>query len=233
MRKLFFAACIVSLFCLGGCSKEKKDKKSVLNSVSGESGLLTTKGGIPIYPSDDDKIFDFSDGDVKDFVFIDEDDEKGSSNQFEVSSKKQVDLKDEWDESGEEELKLTWSDEEEGENFDFKVVNFDLNRNQIRDDQKNLVAENVKIAEEAVKSGKKVVVAGHCCELGSPSFNMSLSEKRAKTIRDEMVKGGVPKEKIKILGCGSEFPVVLSDSRDRKIKIEELSANRRAEVSIN
>ena len=84
-----------------------------------------------------------------------------------------------------------------------------------------------------VKTGKKVVVAGHCCPIGSASYNMSLSELRAKMIRDEMVKSGVPEDRVKILGCGSECPIVLSDAADRAEMIKELAPNRRAEVSVS
>jgi len=46
-----------------------------------------------------------------------------------------------------------------------------------------------------------------------------------------MVKGGVPEGKVKIIGCGSECPVVLSDNSDKEEKIKELAPNRRADIS--
>lgn len=183
---------------------------------------------IPVLDSKEAEFFDFDESEVRDFdvaFAIDEEDQKGDSKAV-AQADKFVD--DEWED---EELTLAWEDEQEEEGYNFKVVNFDLNKNSIREDQKAAVKENVKLAVNAAKEGKKLVVAGHCCELGSASFNMSLSEKRAKAIRDEMVKGGVPEGNITIVGCGCEHQIVTSDAEDRVQRINDLAANRRAEIS--
>lgn len=230
MKKLLLAICFLSAFLLGGCGKEKAKRPA--------SEMLTAfakqKQEIPVLNTDDDIFFDFEDETIKDFAFIDDEENEITA----VDPLSEVPLKtveqelvgpeDDWD----DELMLAWEDEIDAD-ANFKVISFDLNKNSIRKDQKTIVAENVKTASEAVELGKEVVVAGHCCELGPPSFNMSLSERRAKVIRDEMVRGGVPKEKVKIIGCGSEIPIVVSDSDDKFTKIKELAPNRRAEISIN
>jgi outer membrane protein OmpA-like peptidoglycan-associated protein len=226
MRKIFicfFAA--VALFFVGCGKREKKDSSLAQSAVE-------TKSQIPVYKFEADEFFD--DKDVTELAFVDgkevadaeDSDEKAIS-----ASDSEVSSFDDWDDD-----KMSFAFEEEqsvAEGLGFEVVNFDLNKNNIRDDQKVRVAKNVESADKAVKLGKKVIVAGHTCELGAASYNMSLSERRAKAVRDEMVKKGVPEKKIKILGCGSEVPIVLSDAKDREEKIEELSLNRRAEVSLN
>lgn len=228
MRKFFIAICIISVFFLGGCSKKQTEKTKVTYDMSQETKGLAENEIIPLY-NDDEQVFDFEDADIKDFALID--DTPVAEESETVAKGDKVSPYDEWIDE-EDELALAWAD---GQNdaYEFRVVQFDLNKNEIRADQKESVAQNVQIANKAVGEGKKVVVAGHCCPLGSPSFNMSLSEKRAKAIRDEMVRGGVPSKQVKILGCGSEFPVVSSESQDREKKIQELAPNRRAEVSVD
>jgi outer membrane protein OmpA-like peptidoglycan-associated protein len=215
MKKMFILACVIAALGFAGCGKEKKKNKVVaLNEVNRQE--------IPLCPSDEEKFFDF-DGDEDGFDFIDSEDGKGHK----------VAEHEQFDEDWEEDLSLAWQDEPEDKDYKFKVVNFDLNKNTIRDDQVEAVSENVKLATAATKEGKNLIVAGHCCSLGSASFNMSLSEKRAKKIRDEMVKSGVPKDNVSILGCGSEHTIVASEAQDRQQRIIELSPNRRAEISIH
>ncbi len=222
MRKIFIAVCLTSAVFFFGCgkkSKKEEDTKVAMSEINDTE--------IPLYSEDGERIFDSSQGTVRDLAFVDdgveeliEREDRGVDSEF-----------DEWDDA-DSELNLAWDDSEKNE-FEFKVVNFDLNRNEIREDQKGIVSENVKLADNAVKSGKTVVVAGHSCILGSESYNLSLSEKRAKAIRDEMIKNGIPSDKVKILGCGGEYPLVISDSINRQDKIKELGVNRRAEISVS
>ena len=108
-----------------------------------------------------------------------------------------------------------------------------MNKNEIRKDQVAKIEQDSEVAKTAVEKGKKVVVQGHCCQLGSYSYNMALSQRRADTIKKEMVKRGVDEDSIKTVGYGSEMPLVWSDKTDRKSLIDELAVNRRAEVVVN
>lgn len=206
-----------------GCGKkcEKKNKKDENTTKIETAG----QSGVPVYKSEDEKFFDFDEGEVKDFAFVaDEEEGKGKT-----VAKKDGENDGDWED---EDLTMAW--ENEGPNKDgFKVVNFDLNKNSIRPDQKPVVEENVKVAETAAKDGKNILVKGFCCPLGSPSFNLSLSEQRAKTIRDEMVKNGIAEEKVTVLGCGSEHTIVTSKATDRQTLIKQLAPNRRSEISLN
>jgi len=226
MRKVVLSACVVGLVCFAGCGKkaDKEDIKIVQNIVD-EDQLEAIKPEIPLY--EEEKFFDSES--VESFAFVDEEEDLDLIKEETVPEQVALAKEEDW---AEEDLSLAW--EESGiVEIEFKTVSFELNRNSISKDQKELVAHNLKAAKEAVDSGKDVIVAGHCCPLGSASFNMSLSERRAKAVRDEMVKEGIPADHVKILGCGSESPIVLSDASERDKKIEELAPNRRAEISIN
>jgi len=209
---------------------KKKEKKEVITQASSlDSSKVAQNQEIPIYQSEADKFFDFDEGEeVKDFAFMSDDEGKAEEEMIVAKTDSFVD--EDWED---EDMTLAWEDQEEGKDYNFKTVEFNLDEKGIREDQKSAVDENIKLAVNAVEEGKKLIISGHCCSLGAASYNMSLSEKRAKTIRDEMVKGGIPAEKLTIIGLGSESPVVLSDANDRATKIKELGPNRRAEISVH
>ena len=52
----------------------------------------------------------------------------------------------------------------------------------------------------------KVVIEGHCDERGSDEYNLSLGESRAARIRNALINGGVPSERIKVISYGKERP---------------------------
>lgn len=98
-------------------------------------------------------------------------------------------------------------------------VFFNINRSKIAS-KKDLV--NVKeIAEYAKANNKTIVVTGYAdSRTGSAAYNQSLSEARANTVADELVKMGVSRDKIEIAGKGG-----VND-------ISPISYNRRVIVSM-
>ena len=209
---------MVLIGCGGGkrCSKKKDLAENVMEDPSEK---------IPVYQFEADEFFDDKQAGL---AFVDGEAGEENIEEGEATIVAQNDVHDDWDD---EKMSLAWKKEEE--NCDLKVVNFDLNRNEIRDDQKPAVEKNIAVVDKAVREGKNVVVAGYTCPLGSDSFNMSLSERRARAVRDEMVRKGIPSEKIQIVGFGSERPVVLSDTQDRNKRVKELAPNRRAEIELS
>jgi outer membrane protein OmpA-like peptidoglycan-associated protein len=164
---------------------------------------------------------------VSEFAFVD--DENKKNNDVAVSTdKKDINLA----ENDEDELSLDREEEDGTEEVAFRTVHFDLNGDAIRSDQKDIVTEDCEKAKEIVSSGKKVVVAGNCCQLGAQSYNMALGLRRAESMKDELVKSGVSAEDIKTVSYGSEMPLVWSDKKDRTSLIKELAPNRRAEISV-
>jgi len=222
MRNFLVVACVAVSVLFFGCGGGKCGKDS--KKVALASTAMSQE--IPLYEESDFLV----EGDASNFAFLDDGVEEvvGQKEERMLANAKEMAEYDEW--LDEEEAPLAWNEEEN--DFKFEVVNFDLNREAIRKDQKTAMTENIEVAKEAVKNGKEIVVVGHCCQLGAASYNMSLSEKRAKTIRDEMVENGVPEGKVKIVGVGHECPIVWSNAEDRRQMIDELAPNRRAEISI-
>ena len=98
-------------------------------------------------------------------------------------------------------------------------VFFNIGKSKIAS-KKDLV--NVKeLAESAKANGKTIVVTGYAdSKTGSAEYNQKLSERRAQVVADELVKMGVSRDKIEVVGKGG---------------VEELSPisyNRRVVVSL-
>lgn len=124
---------------------------------------------------------------------------------------------------------MKWDDQQQA----FRTLHFDFDKAAIRADQRDLLAADVEAARAAIENGKNVIIQGHCDQIGSPAYNLALSEKRAKVVKNELVAHGLPAHKVEIIGFGSEVPQVWSDAQEREQLIVELAANRRAEFALS
>jgi peptidoglycan-associated lipoprotein len=52
----------------------------------------------------------------------------------------------------------------------------------------------------------KVVISGHCDERGSEDYNVALGSNRADGVRDQLVKLGIARDRIKTISYGKEKP---------------------------
>ncbi len=97
---------------------------------------------------------------------------------------------------------------------------FDFDKSDIRQDaaitlEKN--AEMLKLYPDA-----KIVIEGHCCEIGTSEYNMALGERRAKSAHDYLVKLGISPDRLSTISYGEERPL------DPKV----LERNRRCEFVV-
>ncbi|WP_234735820.1 OmpA family protein [Tellurirhabdus bombi] len=81
---------------------------------------------------------------------------------------------------------------------------------------------------EALKSRPtmQIEVAGHTDRLGDPRMNLFLSENRAKSVYEYLVKKGIPKQRLRHKGYGFGKSIAPSDTEENRQK------NRRVEVRI-
>ncbi len=79
-------------------------------------------------------------------------------------------------------------------------------------------------------------VAGHTDPIGSESYNLALSERRANTVREQLVTDGVPGDRITAQGYGkTQLKVTPADcaaATSRAALIECFGPNRRVEVTV-
>jgi OmpA-OmpF porin, OOP family len=82
----------------------------------------------------------------------------------------------------------------------------------------------IKLMEE--RPNMQVEIAGHTDRLGPDSYNLKLSERRAKTVTNYLVKNGIAKQRISTIFFGETKPVDTSNTKAGNLK------NRRVEFRI-
>jgi outer membrane protein OmpA-like peptidoglycan-associated protein len=104
------------------------------------------------------------------------------------------------------------------------IVFFGFNKSNLTADAQKVVAEAAAAA--AQYNAEQVVVIGHADTVGSPRYNIELSERRAESVRAELVRMGVPAARIATSGRGESDPMVATDDNVREPQ------NRRASITI-
>jgi OOP family OmpA-OmpF porin len=105
-------------------------------------------------------------------------------------------------------------------------VQFEFNKAKILPESHSLLDEVAKVMKEHPEI-KKVEVEGHASSEGSDSYNLKLSDKRAKAVMDYLVKtGGIAKEMLTAKGFGETRPLDPADTEEAREK------NRRVEFTI-
>ncbi len=202
--------CVVVVLFAAGCGKKKAHKDTKANKK-------LTQSSIPLL-KDTENLLD--DSDIESFAFVDDEVLPGENDVPLFVENDETDL----DGAANSDIPSA---------FAFQAVHFDFNKNDIAPEQAPVVQEDVAVAHQAVEQGKGIVVEGHCCQIGSATYNLALSQRRAEAVKAEMVKDGIASSTIKTVGYGYERPLVWSDATERGQLVKELSPNRRAEVLVN
>lgn len=86
--------------------------------------------------------------------------------------------------------------------------------------------QQVQRVADALKQhpGESVLVEGHADSRGSDSYNAALSQRRADTVRAELVYAGVPAERVVTRGMGEAYPVATNataagQQQNRRVEI--------------
>ena len=101
---------------------------------------------------------------------------------------------------------------------------FDFDKADLKPENRELLS---RIAGVLLAShGYRLYVYGHTDDVGTAEYNQGLSERRAKSVRDYLVKAGIPEEIIASKGFGKTSPRVPAKTRDARQK------NRRVEIGV-
>lgn len=114
--------------------------------------------------------------------------------------------------------------------FNLIPIHFDLNKSNIRQDSKEVLEKNAEILKQHKEIG--ILIYGFADSRGKDSYNLSLSKKRAKHVKDYLTKRGVDIKQIKLTsGKGEQF---LTNSCGNDVTCDEVSheQNRRVEFFI-
>src|SRR5581483_11577279 len=66
--------------------------------------------------------------------------------------------------------------------------------------------------------GYRLFIDGHTDDVGTDDYNRRLSERRAATVREYLVKAGVPADIIDVKGFGKSNPLVRAKTTDAREK---------------
>jgi OmpA-OmpF porin, OOP family len=73
---------------------------------------------------------------------------------------------------------------------------------------------NYKRLPADVAQGTKIVVEGHTDNTGSEAYNLALSQRRADSVKQHLVDGGIPAALITTVGKGFADPVDSNSTRE-------------------
>ena len=107
--------------------------------------------------------------------------------------------------------------------FKGDTVHFQMNTSIVRPSSRKLLSRLVSAVKNDCK-GIDLTIAGYTDSLGPAKVNLALSKARAKTIKDYLVRQGVPKTALKTVGYGESKPIASNKTRAGRIK------NRRIEI---
>ncbi|MFO7555690.1 MAG: OmpA family protein, partial [Desulfobacterales bacterium] len=103
------------------------------------------------------------------------------------------------------------------------VVLFDFDKADIKPEAYPMLEEAVLILKK--NPNLVVEIDGHTDNIGSAAYNMPLSEKRAKAVKDYFVSRGVDSKQLPTKGFGFTKPAAGNDTKEGRAK------NRRVELT--
>lgn len=104
------------------------------------------------------------------------------------------------------------------------AVLFDFNKYNLKPEARDVLDQVVDFLKSY--QYRKVIVEGHTDSIGSESYNLKLSKKRAASVADYLIEKGVPAGKIKTVGYGESRPKYPNDTPEHRAK------NRRVEIKV-
>jgi OOP family OmpA-OmpF porin len=101
-------------------------------------------------------------------------------------------------------------------------INFDTDKATLKSDGSEVVQEIVKVLNKNPEL--RIAINGYTDNSGAKDHNLTLSENRALTVKNEIVKSGISSERLTSKGFGQESPIASNDTEDGKAQ------NRRVEL---
>ncbi len=101
-------------------------------------------------------------------------------------------------------------------------INFDFNSDKIKEESKPTLENIVEILKK--NSDWKMTVEGHTDNIGGESFNQTLSEKRAASVRKYLTENGINESRLNAVGRGMSQPIGDNESdvgraQNRRVEI--------------
>jgi len=108
--------------------------------------------------------------------------------------------------------------------LDSKSIRFDFDKADIKPEYRDILNRIAGIL--MTLNGYTIAVYGYADDMGSPTYNVQLSQRRAEAVRDFFVQAGISATIMSAKGFGSSDPRVPGNSEKAR------AANRRVEIGI-
>jgi len=109
--------------------------------------------------------------------------------------------------------------------IDIYGIYFDIGKSVVKPEGYPVIEQLVKFMQDHPKV--KLLIEGHTDNTGNEAKNLTLSENRAKSIKAEMVKRGIPADRIETKGFGSSKPIAdnktaAGRTQNRRVTVKKL-----------
>ncbi len=95
-----------------------------------------------------------------------------------------------------------------------KIIHFDFDKYNIREDQKPLVEEDANIINSDEAKGFSVKLEGNTDEWGTDEYNYALGLRRAKSVKSALITLGVDANRLMIISYGESNPVCTEHTKE-------------------
>lgn len=238
MKILFASAFCLVMLGMHDCKKDHKNeevkvhsnKKSKKKNKKNSSKKMEVARALPEAKVENMSFFEEEETNIASLQndrFVDEFDESKELEKKALAAEKEIQRLIAMLEEENKKLK-------ENECFDqpFETVFFDSESRDISSNQLSVMKENKKKALAAAREGRKVVVRGHSDIFENQSNeveNINLAKKRAEAVKQELIKDGIPEDKIELAAMGTSQPLVIQDLEKQGDDSKNLY-NRRVEI---
>ncbi len=89
--------------------------------------------------------------------------------------------------------------------FMVQRIFFDFDKSDIRADAAEILKKNAQMLE--LYPEVRIIIEGHCCEIGTAEYNLALGERRAKAAQDYLLMLGVAPARLSTISYGEERPL--------------------------
>ncbi len=103
-------------------------------------------------------------------------------------------------------------------------INFDFDHTDVRDDVRKRLSRVIQLLKELPEVDVKIV--GYTDDIGSAKYNLSLSLRRAESVRDYIVTRGIGGMRLSVAGRGKTEPLVSNSTPEGR------AVNRRVEFVV-
>lgn len=100
------------------------------------------------------------------------------------------------------------------------IIHFNFDSSEISEEMKEVILSQISFLQKYPKI--KVILEGHTDERGSNAYNVVLGEKRAKAVKEILLKSGISESQIEVISYGELKPI------DNGSTEESWKKNRRA-----